>query len=47
MEHVSFSRPSGTRRASDGGNVGCRFTPEMSELLEKTLELRAKGIIKF
>ncbi len=33
--------------ASDGGDIGCRFTPEMMEVLEKVLELRKKGIIKF
>jgi hypothetical protein len=32
---------------SDGGGTGCRFTPEMLEVLEKALELRKKGIIKF
>ncbi|HRT97578.1 MAG TPA: hypothetical protein P5532_24490, partial [Planctomycetota bacterium] len=35
------------KKASDGGDIGCRFTPEMIELLEKALELRKKGIIKF
>ena len=34
-------------KASDGGDIGCRYTPEMIELCEKALELRAKGIIKF
>ncbi|MFH1921678.1 MAG: hypothetical protein ABIP48_17575 [Planctomycetota bacterium] len=34
-------------KASDGGDVGCRYTPEMIELCQKALELRAKGIIKF
>ena len=34
-------------KASDGGDIGCRYTPEMIELLEKALELRKKGIIKF
>jgi hypothetical protein len=32
------------KKASDGGDIGCRFTPEM---LEKALELRRKRIIKF
>ncbi|MBM4034859.1 MAG: hypothetical protein FJ291_24210 [Planctomycetes bacterium] len=35
------------KKASDGGDIGCRFTPEMMEVLEKALELRKKGIIKF
>jgi hypothetical protein len=35
------------KKASDGGDIGCRFTPEMLEVLEKALELRKKGIIKF
>jgi len=30
-----------------GGDIGCRFTPEILEMLEKALELRKKGIIKF
>jgi hypothetical protein len=34
-------------KASDGGDLGCRFTPEMIEMLSLALELRAKGIIKF
>jgi hypothetical protein len=34
-------------KASDGGDIGCRFTPGMIEVLQKALELRAKGIIKF
>ena len=35
------------KKASDGGDIGCRYTPEMMEVLEKALELRKKGIIKF
>jgi hypothetical protein len=35
------------KKASDGGEIGCRYTPEMMEVLEKALELRKKGIIKF
>ena len=31
---------------SDGGDVGCRYTPAMIEILQKALELRAQGIIK-
>ncbi|HUT88143.1 MAG TPA: protein kinase [Thermoguttaceae bacterium] len=34
-------------RASDGGDVGCRFTPEMIEMLTLALQLRQQGIIKF
>ncbi|NQT12081.1 MAG: hypothetical protein HQ582_05005, partial [Planctomycetes bacterium] len=34
-------------KASDGGDIGCRYTPEMIEMCEKALELRAQGIIKF
>jgi hypothetical protein len=43
------SKPTGPcrKKASDGGDIGCRFTPEMMEMLEKALELRKKGIIKF
>ncbi|MFH1265290.1 MAG: hypothetical protein ABIK89_06140 [Planctomycetota bacterium] len=35
------------RKASDGGDIGCRYTPEMLDMCEKALELRAKGMIKF
>ncbi|MHC4402715.1 MAG: protein kinase domain-containing protein [Planctomycetota bacterium] len=34
-------------KALDGGDIGCRFTPEMIEMCKIALELRAKGIIKF
>ena len=34
-------------KASDRGDIGCRFTPEMIEMIQKALELRAQGIIKF
>jgi hypothetical protein len=34
-------------KASDGGDLGCRYTPEMIELCKLALELRRKGIIKF
>ncbi len=34
-------------KASDGEDIGCRYTPEMIEMVQKALELRAKGIIKF
>jgi len=36
-----------TGKASDGGDVGCRYTPEMIEMCKIALELRAKGIVKF
>jgi len=35
------------KRASDGGDLGCRYTPEMVEVVRKALELRRKGIIEF
>ncbi len=35
------------KKASDGGDIGCRFTPEMLEMLKLAHELRKKGIIKF
>jgi len=34
-------------KASDGGDLGCRYTPEMIEMCRIALELRARGIIKF
>jgi serine/threonine protein kinase len=34
-------------KASDGGDMGVRYTPEMMELCRIALELRAKGMIKF
>jgi hypothetical protein len=34
-------------KASDGGDIGCRCTPEMIELCKQALELRRKGILKF
>jgi serine/threonine protein kinase len=34
-------------KASDGGDIGCRYTPEMIELCKIALELRARGVIKF
>jgi hypothetical protein len=34
-------------KASDGGDLGCRYTPEMIEMCKIALELRRKGIIKF
>ncbi len=37
----------GIGSASDGGDVGVRYTPEMVELLKRALELRTRGYIKF
>jgi hypothetical protein len=34
-------------RASDGGDIGCTYTPEMIEIIKKALELRKKGVITF
>jgi len=34
-------------KASDGGDIGCRYTPEMIEVLQVALELRRQGILKF
>jgi tetratricopeptide (TPR) repeat protein len=34
-------------KASDGGDIGVRWTPEMIEMLKLALELRSRGIIKF
>jgi len=34
-------------KASDAGDIGCRYTPEVIEVIQKALELRAQGIIKF
>lgn len=34
-------------KASDGGDLGCRFTPEMLQMYQLAFELRARGIIKF
>ena len=33
--------------ASDGGDVGSRYTPEMTEMIQLALELRKRGVIKF
>jgi len=33
--------------ASDGGDIGCRYTPALTELCKQALELRRKGILKF
>jgi len=34
-------------KASDGGDIGCRYTPEMIEICKVALELRRRGILKF
>ncbi len=34
-------------KASDGGDLGCRFTPEMLEMLRLVQELHRQGLIKF
>jgi hypothetical protein len=34
-------------KASDGGDMGCRYTRHMSEMLKLAYELRRRGIIKF
>jgi hypothetical protein len=34
-------------KASDGGDLGVRYSPEMLEMLKLALELRARGVIKF
>jgi len=34
-------------RASDGGDVGFRYTPEIVEVLKAAFELRKRGLIKF
>ena len=34
-------------KASDGGDMGCRYTPEILDMLKLTFELRKKGVIKF
>ncbi len=34
-------------KASDGGDIGVRYTPEMIEMINVALELRRRGIIKF
>ncbi len=34
-------------KATDGGDLGVRYTPEMLEILQKAFELREQGIIKF
>jgi hypothetical protein len=33
-------------KASDGGDIGCRYTPQMIEILKKALSFRDRGLIK-
>jgi hypothetical protein len=35
------------KQASDGGDLGVRFTPQMEEIIHKALELRAAKLITF
>ena len=35
------------KKASDGGDLGCRYTSQMLKTLEMAFELRRQGIIKF
>ncbi len=37
----------GVKQASDGGDVGCRYTPELAELCKQAVELRKQGAISF
>jgi hypothetical protein len=34
-------------KASDGGDIGCRYTPEIAEICRVALELRRRGFLKF
>lgn len=34
-------------KASDGSDVGCRYTPQMIEMLKLAFDLRRRGILKF
>ena len=34
-------------KASDGSDLGCRYTREMVELCSVALELRKRGIVRF
>jgi len=34
-------------KPSDGGDIGCRYAPEMMGICRIALQLRAKGIINF
>jgi hypothetical protein len=35
------------KKASDGSDMGCRFTPEMQEMIQKALDLRKRRFIDF
>jgi len=35
------------KKASDGGDLGCRYTPEIAELCKQALDLRKRGVINF
>lgn len=32
-------------KAADGGDLGCRLTPQMSEMIKLALDLRRRGVI--
>ena len=34
-------------KASDGGDIGCRYTPDVMEMCQLALTLRAQGVIAF
>ena len=34
-------------KASDGGNLGFHYTPELIELMKEAIRLRDKGVVKF
>ena len=42
---ATLSREAG--EGTEGGDIGCRYTPEMIELCKQALELRRRGILKF
>jgi hypothetical protein len=37
----------GVKQATDGGDLGCRYTPEVTELCRQAVELRKQGAISF
>ena len=37
----------GVKQASDGGDLGCRYTPELTELRKQAVELRKQKVISF
>ncbi len=49
MGAIRCAAPVGSCRgkASDGGDLGVRYTPEMLDMLKLAFELRQRGIIKF